>query len=107
MSIEKEFIKCEVNIEEDLTKNISDLIDILENSLANKKDYTFYYNYFYKRPNGTKVYLCKMDRKYRKNALDYFKKKQKEYKLNRKLSYSDANSLDDYECDYSRDVWLG
>jgi len=43
----------------------------------------------------------------RKNVLDYSKKKQKECKLNRKLSYFDANSLDIFECDYSRDVWLG
>lgn len=95
----KKFIKCASQEEEDLTKNIFMLIIELKASLE-EKDYVFYRNYFYKKPNGTKVYLCKMDERYRRNALKYFKR------IDTERAFFSSNH-EDYECDYSRDVWLG
>lgn len=102
MKLNKEYLKCASKEEVDITKNMFIILNELELSLE-EKDYIFPKNYFYERPNGTKVYLCEMDDRYRRNALKYFKKKEKEYGDRAFFS----RGYDDYECDYSRDVWLG
>lgn len=81
-----------------LTKKLDKLIFELKCSLRN--DWEFRYNYYYERPNGEKVFLCKMDRQYRINALNYFKRIQKE-----NLEFAQYS---DDEWDYIwNDCWLG
>lgn len=63
-----------------LTKKIDKLILELKYSLGN--DWVFKYNYFYEKPNGEKVFLCKMSRQYRTNALNYFEKVKDRYITN-------------------------
>jgi len=103
MKLKSEFIKCESKNEVDLTENIFQLILELERSLCTK-DHVFAYNYYYRRPDGTKVYLCKMDERYRRNALKYFEEINENYSSRRD---NDSNKYEDYECDFARDVWLG
>lgn len=81
-----------------LTKKLDKLIFELKCSL--RDDWKFRYNYYYERPNGEKVFLCKMDRQYRINALNYFKRIQKE-----NLEFAQYS---DDEWDYIwNDCWLG
>lgn len=81
-----------------LTKKLDQLIFELKCSLRN--DWEFRYNYYYERPNGEKVFLCKMDRQYRINALNYFKRIQRE-----NLEFAQYS---DDEWDYIwNDCWLG
>lgn len=81
-----------------LTKKLDQLIFELKCSL--RDDWEFRYNYYYERPNGEKVFLCKMDRQYRINALNYFKRIQKE-----NLEFAQYS---DDEWDYIwNDCWLG
>ena len=81
-----------------LTKKLDSLIFELKCSL--RDDWQFKYNYFYEKPNGEKVFLCKMDRQYRINALNYFKRIQKE-----NLEFAQYS---DDEWDYIwNDCWLG
>lgn len=81
-----------------LTKKLDKLIFELKCSL--RDDWEFRYNYYYERPNGEKVFLCKMDRQYRINALNYFKRIQRE-----NLEFAQYS---DDEWDYIwNDCWLG
>ena len=81
-----------------LTKKLDQLIFELKCSL--RDDWEFQYNYYYERPNGEKVFLCKMDRQYRINALNYFKRIQRE-----NLEFAQYS---DDEWDYIwNDCWLG
>lgn len=81
-----------------LTKKLDQLIFELKCSL--RDDWEFRYNYYYERPNGEKVFLCKMDRQYRINALNYFKRIQRE-----NLEFAQYS---DDEWDYIwNDCWLG
>lgn len=81
-----------------LTKKLDQLIFELKCSL--RDDWKFRYNYYYERPNGEKVFLCKMDRQYRINALNYFKRIQRE-----NLEFAQYS---DDEWDYIwNDCWLG
>lgn len=81
-----------------LTKKLDQLIFELKCSL--RDDWEFRYNYYYERPNGEKVFLCKMDRQYRINALNYFKRIQRE-----NLEFAQYS---DDEWDYIwNDYWLG
>jgi len=81
-----------------LTKKLDKLIFELKCSLRN--DWEFRYNYYYERPNGEKVFLCKMDRQYRINALNYFKRIQRE-----NLEFAQYS---DDEWDFIwNDCWLG
>lgn len=56
----------------DLTNNTSKLIKELRKSIE-CNEYVFKDNYYYRKADGSKVYLSKMDRQYRINALNYFK----------------------------------
>lgn len=81
-----------------LTKKPDSLIFELKCSL--RDDWQFKYNYFYEKPNGEKVFLCKMDRQYRINALNYFKRIQRE-----NLEFAQYS---DDEWDFIwNDCWLG
>lgn len=81
-----------------LTKKLDSLIFELKCSL--RDDWKFKYNYFYEKPNGEKVFLCKMDRQYRINALNYFKRIQRE-----NLEFAQYS---DDEWDFIwNDCWLG
>ena len=81
-----------------LTKKLDSLIFELKCSL--RDDWLFKYNYFYEKPNGEKVFLCKMDRQYRINALNYFKRIQRE-----NLEFAQYS---DDEWDFIwNDCWLG
>lgn len=81
-----------------LTKKLDSLIFELKCSL--RDDWQFKYNYFYEKPNGEKVFLCKMDRQYRINALNYFKRIQRE-----NLEFAQYS---DDEWDFIwNDCWLG
>lgn len=86
-----------------LTKKLDSLIFELKCSL--RDDWQFKYNYFYEKPNGEKVFLCKMDRQYRINALNYFKRAKDRYITN---LHAPMEGFDEDEWDFIwNDDYLG
>lgn len=72
MKLSTDYIGYKNSKKVDLTNNTGKLIKELRKSIE-CNGYIFKDNYYYRKVDGSKVYLSKMDRQYRINALNYFK----------------------------------